>query len=361
MTDTDLILFAGAILDHGRYLRAFNTRLNWFTMEMSGLYAAGALFPEFKEATDWRSFAANHLAEEARQQILPDGAQAELSTSYQNVALGNILKVAEIARWTGRTGELPAGYSAPLEKGYEWQLNLMAPDRTTPRINDAGINNLPAIFAHSAVENFPKRADFKWVASGGAEGKGPDYTSIYLNRSGLAVMRSGWDRNANYLMYRLGPLGMGHMHQDKLNLIVYTYGREMIFDSGGGSYEHSKWMDWRKTASPVPTTSGTMPTSSARAPSTRAGNQTRSSTLLAANTRRATARNVCGRLRSIAMSSSSSRIFTSSPTACAPTTPRRIRMKRAGNYCPRTQSSIQSRTFLRPPTQARQTSRSCHC
>jgi hypothetical protein len=244
MTDTDLILFAGAILDHGRYLRAFNTRLNWFTMEMSGLYAAGALFPEFKEATDWRSFAANHLAEEARQQILPDGAQAELSTSYQNVALGNILKVAEIARWTGRTGELPAGYSAPLEKGYEWQLNLMAPDRTTPRINDAGINNLPAIFAHSAVENFPKRADFKWVASGGAEGKGPDYTSIYLNRSGLAVMRSGWDRNANYLMYRLGPLGMGHMHQDKLNLIVYTYGREMIFDSGGGSYEHSKWRQW---------------------------------------------------------------------------------------------------------------------
>ena len=57
-------------------------------------------------------------------------------------------------------------------------------------------------------------------------------------------MRSGWDRDANYVMFRLGPLGMGHMHQDKLNLIVYAYGREMIFDSGGGSYEHSKWRQW---------------------------------------------------------------------------------------------------------------------
>jgi hypothetical protein len=244
MTDSDLVLFAGAILDHGRYLRAFNTRLNWFTMEMSGLYAGGALFPEFKEAGAWRTFAANHLAEEARKQFLPDGAQAELSTSYQNVALGNILKIAEIARWTGRTAELPADYSAPLEKGYEWQMNLMAPDHTTPRINDAGSNPLPGLFARMAVPNFPNRADFKWVATSGAAGKQPDYTSIYLNRSGLAVMRSGWDRDANYLMYRLGPLGMGHMHQAKLNLVIYPFGRELVFDSGGGSYEHSKWRAW---------------------------------------------------------------------------------------------------------------------
>jgi hypothetical protein len=244
MSDADIIVFAGAFLDHARYLRAFHTRLNWFTMEMSGLYAVGALFPEFKEATEWRTFSADHLAKEARKQFLTDGAQAELSTGYQNVALGNILKIAQIARWTGRTAELPAGYSVPLEKGYEWQLAIMTPDRTTPKLNDSHGADLPSLFTRMAVENFPARTDFKWVATDGAEGMRPAFNSIFLNRSGLAVMRSGWARNDNYLLYRLGPLGMGHMHQDKLGLIVYPYGRELIFDSGGGSYEHSKWRQW---------------------------------------------------------------------------------------------------------------------
>lgn len=244
MSDADLIVFVDAFLDHARYLRNYHTHLNWFTMEMSGLYAAGALFPEFKDAAEWRSYASNALAEEAHKQILSDGAQAELSTGYQNVALGNILKIAEIARWTGRTGELPAGYSEPLQKGYEWQMNIMTPTWNTPRLNDSGGANLPALFSKMAVVNFPGNPEFKWVASGGAEGTQPDYTSIFLNRSGLAVMRSGWTHTDNYLLFRLGPLGMGHMHQDKLGIIVYPYGRDLIFDSGGGSYEHSKWRQW---------------------------------------------------------------------------------------------------------------------
>jgi len=244
MTDADLILFADAFLDHGRYLRNNYTRLNWFTMEMSGLYAAGAAFPEFKEAAEWRSFGANNLAEEARKQFLSDGAQAELSTGYQNVALGNILKIAQIARWTGRTSELPADYSVPLEKGYEFQMAIMAPDRFNPKLNDAGAVYLPTLFKHMAVENFPKRNDFKWVATDGAEGAQPNFTSVFLNRAGHAVMRSGWTRKDNYLLFRLGPLGMGHQHQDKLQVIVWPFGRELLFDSGGGSYEHSKWRDW---------------------------------------------------------------------------------------------------------------------
>ena len=95
-----------------------------------------------------------------------------------------------------------------------------------------------------AVENFPGRSDFKWVASDGAEGTAPGFTSIFLNRAGHAVMRSGWGRDDNYLLFRLGPLGMGHQHQDKLEVVVWPYGRELLFDSGGGSYEHSKWRQW---------------------------------------------------------------------------------------------------------------------
>jgi hypothetical protein len=243
VSDADLIEFVSAFLDHGRYLRKNYTRLNWLTMEMSGLYAVGALFPEFKDAADWRSIAAGKLAEEAGTQFLPDGAQDELSTEYQNVALGNILKIPQIARWTGRLAELPAGFTAPLEKGYEFQVALMAPDRFMPKYNNGLPQYLPTIFKQ-AVENFPDRSDFKWVESDDAVGTPPAFTSIYLNRAGEAAMRSGWSRQDNYLGFRLGPIGMGHQHQDKLGVVIWAYGRSIVFNTGGGNYERSKWRTW---------------------------------------------------------------------------------------------------------------------
>lgn len=246
LTDTDLIVFLAGFLDHGRYLRANNTRLNFLTMEMSGLYAVGALFPEFQEASDWRSYAVGRLTEEIQRQFLPDGAQVELSTGYQNVALDYILKVQQIAIWTGRISELPSGYSAPLEQAYEYQVGLMTPDRLLPKINNSWPIELPQVFRRAA-ELFPHNEQFKWVATDTKLGNPPRYTSIFFNRAGIADMRSGWTRQDNDLVFRVGPLGMGHMHQDKLGVMLWAYGRELIFNGGGGSYEKSKWRDWAQS------------------------------------------------------------------------------------------------------------------
>lgn len=243
VSDADLLVFVSSFLDHGVYLRKNYTHLNWLTMEMSGLYAVGALFPEFKDAADWRAVSADKLAAEARAQFLPDGAQDELSTEYQNVALGNILKIPEIARWTGRLAELPAGFTAPLEKAYEYQVALMAPDRFAPKYNNGLPQYLPTIFK-LAVENFPERSDFKWVESDGKQGTAPTFTSIYLNRAGETAMRSNWSRDANYLGFRFGPIGMGHQHQDKLGVVIWAWGRSIVFNTGGGNYEQSKWRTW---------------------------------------------------------------------------------------------------------------------
>jgi hypothetical protein len=37
---------------------------------------------------------------------------------------------------------------------------------------------------------------------------------------------------------------MGHQHQDKLGVVVWAWGRPLIFNTGGGSYEQSKWRSW---------------------------------------------------------------------------------------------------------------------
>ncbi|PAW80109.1 MAG: hypothetical protein B9S32_01895 [Verrucomicrobia bacterium Tous-C9LFEB] len=243
MSDADLVAFAGTYLDHARFLRTHNTRLNYLTMEMNGLYTAGTIFPEFKEATEWRTYAATRLAEETQNQFLRDGGQKELSTGYQNISLINLLRIVNVARWNQRESELSAGYLASLEKAYEWQMNLMTPDRCLPKINDSWLWPASTIFG-MACTYFPDRAEFQWFRSGEKEGKAPAQTSLFLNRSGLAVMRSGWEQDANYLLFRMGPLGMGHQHQDGLGVILWAYGREMLFNGGGGSYEKSKWREW---------------------------------------------------------------------------------------------------------------------
>jgi len=241
LNDDDLIAMVASFLDHGRYLRANQTRFNWLTMEMSGLYTVGTLLPEFREAAEWRTYSENRMIEEAKRQFLPDGAQVELSTGYQNVAIDNTLQIAKVARWNGRETELSPSYVGTLEKGYDWQMALLAPTRVPPKFNDSWENG--GVFQR-AVQFYPKREDFRWFATDGKEGTAPAWTSTFQNRSGFAAMRSGWDREANYLVFRVGPAGAGHQHQDGLNVLLWPYGRELLFNNSGGSYEKSKWRDW---------------------------------------------------------------------------------------------------------------------
>jgi hypothetical protein len=88
---------------------------------------------------------------------------------------------------------------------------------------------------------FPARAEFLWLATDGREGSPPDTGSHPLAWAGYYVMRSGWEPDANYLCFDVGPLGYSHVHQDKLNVVVWGFGRELLFDGGGGQYEKSAW------------------------------------------------------------------------------------------------------------------------
>jgi Heparinase II/III N-terminus/Heparinase II/III-like protein len=245
MTDADIALYLDLSLETARYLCKFHTAGNWLTMEMSGLYTVGAFFPEFKEATDWRTFSANLMRNEETAQFLPDGAQEELSTMYHNVALDSLLNIAHVAQVVGRTNELPDGYIAGLEKAFDFDLHMMTPDRTLPEFNDStSWTREVRGKCIQALEYFPNRSDFQWLATDGKEGHPPDEVSHAFPWAGYYVMRSSWSADANYLVLRAGPLGAGHAHQDKLNVVVWAYGRQLLFNSGGAAYERSKWRDY---------------------------------------------------------------------------------------------------------------------
>ncbi|MBT5532800.1 alginate lyase family protein, partial [Candidatus Poribacteria bacterium] len=239
-TDDDIVLYLKSCLEQAQHLREHPTSGNWLTMEMSGLYAVGALFPELRQADEFRTYAIDRIHEELGVQFLPDGAQVELTPGYHQVALSNILKIAEFARIVGRVDELPADFVAMTEGAFDFNLHLMTPDRDLPRFNDSWNTNVPRTM-RQAAELFPERAEFAWAADDEGQGSAPAETSHLFPYAGYAAMRSGWERGANYLAFDFGTLGYGHVHQDKLNVVVWAYGRPILFDGGGGNYESSPY------------------------------------------------------------------------------------------------------------------------
>ena len=240
-TDDDIIMFLKSMIEQTRYVRTKHRPSgNWLTFSIVGLYSSGILFPELKESADWRAYAVKIASRELKRQFLPDGVQFELSPTYHACAISNLIRVYKYAKFVGRDGELPADFTANAEKTYEFMVYLMSPDGNMPQFSDTA-----ACSSRTWIKNgarlFPLRRDFQWVVSGGEKGAPPNETSHAFRYAGYFVMRSSWAKDANFLCLDAGPIGYRHAHQDKLNVVLWSYGREVLYDGGGGDYDNSMW------------------------------------------------------------------------------------------------------------------------
>ncbi len=238
LRDETLLSMVKSMVEHGRYLRRHPTTGNWLTMEMDGLYHVGALLPFVQESKDWRDFASSRLLKELDTQVYPDGAQIELTPGYHNVALGSFLGPVDTAATYGYA--LPDGYRAKLERMFAYNLWVMRPDRDAPRWNDSWRVNVVGTLS-KGLALFPGRKDFQWIVTDSKEGTPPDHTSHLFPYAGQVVMRSGWDREALFLGFEAGPFGYGHQHEDKLGILIFAYGKDLLVEGGSYAYDASKW------------------------------------------------------------------------------------------------------------------------
>ncbi len=229
-----------SMVEHARHLQRWRTGGNWLAIECAGMARVGSVFPEFRESTEWRKQATDTLYAQLVQQVYPDGAQFELSTGYQYVALASFLQVYRLAKRSGV--ELPADYAQRLAAMYRCDLYLAEPDWRLPDLNDGSRRSVLDSLAVGAREVAPDDPVLQWAASGGQTGTPPPTTSTLFPFAGWMVMRSGWQGSGErYGLLEVGPYGYGHQHEDKLNLIIYGYGREHISDAGYYDYDASDW------------------------------------------------------------------------------------------------------------------------
>ena len=193
-----------------------------------------------REAKTWRKHGIERLYRQLHTDVYPDGLEIELALGYNNWVLVNFAEVLELAKLNGLAGELPADYLQRLEAMYDYQAYASMPNGQVPGLNDSG-DASPAALLKAGYGYFPSRDDFLWLATGGKEGTTPQKTSAAFPYSGHYVMRSGWDKDARYLLFDAGPFGSGHQHEDKLHLIVCAYGRPLLLDAGNYMYDRSRW------------------------------------------------------------------------------------------------------------------------
>ena len=232
--------FVASMRAQANHLIRHRTRGNWMLMEMTGAFTFACNHPEFPESAEIRHEAFRVFAEAFTAQMLPDGIHNELSPDYQSVAFWTALPVLRLAHEKGLADEIPASLLTALERGYEGFLAMATPAFVQPRFNDCyTISTSRALAAGRPF--FPARQDFLWGATEGREGMPPAgaTASRFLPWAGFAVMRTGWTKDAAYLAFDMGPLGMAHIHQDKLSFTLWKGDQELVFDDGGGQYEFS--------------------------------------------------------------------------------------------------------------------------
>ena len=216
---------------------------NWVTMEMNGLAHVGVMFPEFKDAQQWRQVAYDRLLMELDRQVYPDGAQKELTTGYHQVARANFVGALRPAQMN--EVPVPPEYLEKLERMYQYNLECMMPSGALPPLNDSGITDVRGSLREAY--DIWKRPEYLWGATLGQEGHSVPFTSYAFPWAGQYVMRSGWDPDARYLMFEAGPYGTGHQHEDKLGLFLYAHGRVLLTEAGTYTYDRSKWRQYALT------------------------------------------------------------------------------------------------------------------
>ncbi len=210
---------------------------NWVASECFGLYSIAVLFPELKDAPMLREFALNRLLEEINCTVPPDGFEAELTPGYHYFSLSSLAGPMKLARLNNLP--VPDAFRAKLLAMYLAPITVMDQNGITVATNDSG-PSAAAAPAQQALKLLGDDPTLKWAATGGKEGKALPTTTM-LPYAGFYAMRGGWNRNDTFLFFRAGPAGIGHQHEDMLQVVMRAWNKTLLLEPATYAYDHSEW------------------------------------------------------------------------------------------------------------------------
>lgn len=227
------LLMLSSLPDHAHYNRYFHAENNWLTMEISALATIATNFPEYKNSTEWLNYSIETMTKSMKGQVYNDGAQTELTSHYHITAMTNFELFKEICDRANR--QLPVFFNETLEKMQNYLACTMRPNGTGILNNDGDLDNNRQKIVKAAFTF--GRDDWKFIATNGHEGTKPEIgPSFFFPWAGHLISRSGYDAEAHWSFFDIGLWGSGHQHNDKMNITVSAYGRDLLVDAGRFAY-----------------------------------------------------------------------------------------------------------------------------
>ncbi len=227
------LLILSSMPEHAHYARNFHGSNNWLTMEMTGLATVATSWPEYKQSPEWLKYSIDMMTESLKMQVYPDGAQTELTTHYHWVALYNFYLFYTICNQANF--ELPDYFTEQIENMWNYLALVMRPDGHALLNNDGDLDYNRDRIIEVAKEY--AHDDWMYIATNGKEGAKPENgPSNLFPWAGHLISRSGYDADAQWSFFDIGPWGSGHQHNDKLHISVSAYGRDLIVDAGRFAY-----------------------------------------------------------------------------------------------------------------------------
>ena len=227
------LLILSSLPDHAHYNRNFHGSNNWLTMEISALATVATHFPEYKQSKEWLAYSKQSMITSMEDQVYPDGVQTELTSHYHNVSLRNFEQFKDLCDLVQEP--LPEKYHHTLELMYQYIAHAVRPDGNRILNNDGDLgSDKHLILKGSEQFNHP---EWNYIITNGVEGKQPSGNpSYFFPWAGHLISRSGYDADAHWSFFDVGPWGSGHQHNDKLHLSIAAYGRDLLVDSGRFAY-----------------------------------------------------------------------------------------------------------------------------
>lgn len=237
-------------------LHNYSAEGNHLLFEAQRMLYAGAFFPEFKDASQWRKSGIEILNREIRKQVYPDGGQYELDLHYHPACINIFCKALRMADVNGFREEFPPSYAATIESMIMFYMNLCFPDYSNPCFSDAKRSSMRAELANYRAWSalFPDNAQIRYFATEGKEGEAPANLSKGFLDSGFFAFRNGWGKDATVMVIKAGPAGEWHSQPDNGTFELWVKGKNLFPDSGSYVYEGdenvTRLRNWfRRTAS----------------------------------------------------------------------------------------------------------------
>jgi heparan-sulfate lyase len=263
---------------HDRFLRE-PQRHNGIPTSASFTITAGTMFPEFRDSERWIARGIERLRDSMMNNFEPDGGSIEQCPQYHLSGMRDATRSLLVLHANGRDDMTrDEAFMDKLKSIFIWPMRLVHPTGDLALFNSGvyttewlafvpvamllfggePFTSMAARFIEPGLvptaKNVSEYITFMdgdwyrlWREARATAPKTPTLpANDLLESSGLAALRSGWDRNARSLIFDFvrEPWG-GHPHAGRLSFDLFAYGRALAVQPGStASYSMPVYNDW---------------------------------------------------------------------------------------------------------------------